>query len=172
MMILRDIVIEVAAVIMRSIVSLRLPLLLITMVDTQAKHHQGITSHHQPILQVRLQVTHLKADTHHRVDILLKVIHSSQAVIQQDLLELHQAGIQVLLLVPLQDILKLHLWAIQVPKVPLQALNLDILKVLLPALHLVIHKAHPQVLLLVLLPGFTSHMVNLQSILQFEQVFR
>ena len=115
------------------------------MEDIQVKHHQDITNH-RLILLVKLQVTHLK------VDILLKVIHSSQAAIQQDLLELHQEGIQVLL----QVILKLHLRAIQEPKVLLQAL------------HLVIHKA----LHLALLLEFISHMVNLQSSLQFEQLFR
>ena len=140
-------------------------------VGIQVKHHQDITSHHQLILQGKLQVIHLKADTHHRVDILLKVIHSSQAVIQQDLQELHQADIQVLHPVPLQVILKLHLWAIQEPKVPLPVLHLVIHKVLLPALLQVIHKVLHQVLPQVLLRGLTSHMVNLQSSLQFEQVF-
>ena len=125
------------------------------MEDIQVKHHQDITNH-RLILLVKLQVTHLK------VDILLKVIHSSQA--QKDLLELHQEGIQVLL----QVILKLHIRAIQEPKVLLQALHLVIHKVLLKALHPVIHKA----LHLVLLLGFISHMVNLKSSLQFELLFR
>ena len=139
------------------------------MEDIQVKHHQDITNH-RLILLVKLQVTHLK------VDILLKVIHSSQAVIQQDLLELHQEGIQVLH----QVTHKLHLWAIQEPKVLLQALHLVIHKVLLLKLHLVIHKVlllelhlviH-KALHLALLLEFISHMVNLQSSLQFEQVFR
>jgi len=133
------------------------------MEDIQVKHHQDITNH-QLILLVKLKLTHLKVDTLLRVDILLKVIHSSQAAIQQDLLELHQEGIQVLL----QVILKLHLRAIQEPKVLLQALHLVIHKVLLLELHLVIHKAFHLALLL----EFISHMVNLQSSLQFEQVFR
>ena len=131
------------------------------MQDIQVKHHQDITNH-QFILLFKLQITHLKVDTLLRVDILLKVIHSSQA--QKDLLELHQEGIQVLL----QVILKLHIRAIQEPKVLLQALHLVIHKVLLKALHPVIHKA----LHLVLLLGFTSHMVNLKSSLQFELLFR
>ena len=132
------------------------------MEDIQVKRLQDITSHHQLILPAKLQVTH------HKVDILLKVIHSSQVVIQQDLLELHQVGIQELL----QVILKLHQWAIQGPKVPLLALHLVIHKVLLLALHQVIHKALLLVLLLVLHLGFTSHMVNLQSSLLYEKAFQ
>ena len=110
MMLLRDIVAEVS---MRSKVSFKLPQLRITMQDIQVKHHQDITNH-QFILLFKLQITHLKVDTLLRVNILLKVIHCSQA--QKDLLELHQEGIQVLL----QVILKLHIRAIQEPNLKLK----------------------------------------------------